>query len=47
MDGVEMTLRIGDEAVTYKLAEVMKHSLDFDDSCFFYNITNELVLNHV
>jgi len=35
MDGGEMTLRIGEEKITYRLVEAMKHSLDFDDSCYF------------
>ena len=43
MDGGEMTLSIGDKKITYRLAEAMRHSLVFDDSCYFLHINDELV----
>jgi len=37
-----MTLRIGEEKITYRLAEAMKHSLVFDDSCYFLDVNDEI-----
>ena len=47
MDGGEMTVRIGDENLTYRLIKEMRHSLDFDDTCYFLDITNSLIDDYV
>ncbi|XP_039141213.1 uncharacterized protein LOC120278491 [Dioscorea cayenensis subsp. rotundata] len=41
MDGGKMTLCIGEEKIIYRLAEAIKHSLDFDDIYYFLDVTNE------
>ena len=43
MEGGELTLRIGDDKLTYRLAEAMRHSLDFDDTLYFFDTTNDLI----
>jgi len=43
MEGGELTLRIGDDKLTYRLAEAMRHSLDFDDTLYFLDTTNDLI----
>ena len=40
MDGGEMTLRIGDEEITYCLTEAMRHSLNFNDICYSLDIND-------
>lgn len=44
MDGGEMTLHIGEEKITYYQAEAMKHSLGFDDTCYFLDVTDGLLM---
>ena len=41
-----MVLWVGDENITYRLFETMRHFLDFDDTCYFLDITDELVDNY-
>ena len=43
MDGGELTLRVGDDKLTYRLAEAMRHSLDFDDALYFISATDDLI----
>jgi len=43
MDGGELTLRVGDDKLTYRLAEAMQHSLNFDDTLYFLDTTDELI----
>lgn len=38
-----MTLRIGDEKITYRLAKAMKHSLHFDNIGYCLDVIDELV----
>lgn len=47
MDRGEMTLCIEEGKITYRLAEAMKHSLDFNDTCYFLDVTNEIADEHM
>ena len=33
-----MVLRVWEEKVVFKLQEAMRHSMDFDDSCYFVDL---------
>lgn len=39
-----MVLRVGEEKVMFKHQERMRHSMNFDDSCYFVKNTNECVI---
>ena len=43
MDGGELTLCVGDDKLTYRLAEAMRHSLDFDDTLYYLDTTDDLI----
>lgn len=43
MDGGKMTLRIGNENLTYRFAKAMRHFLDFNDTLYFINVIDDLV----
>jgi len=47
MDGGELTLKVGDEKLTYRLAKAMRHSLDFDDTLYYLDTTDELIDKYV
>ena len=47
MDRGDMTLWIGNEKLSYCLTEAMRNSLDFDDTCYFLDITYKLVDDYV
>lgn len=38
-----MPFRIGDEEVIFVLLDEMEHSLDFDDTCFYKDVTDSIV----
>ena len=40
----KMALRVGDEEVAFTLSDTMKHSSDYDDSCFCLDV-NDLIAN--
>jgi len=43
MDRGELTLRVGDDKLTYRLAEAMRHSFDFDDTLYYLDTTDDLI----
>jgi len=43
MEGGELTLRIGNDKLTYRLAEAMRPSLDFDGTLYFLDTTNDII----
>jgi len=47
VDGRELTLRVGDEKLTHRLAEAMRHSLYFDDTLYYLDTTDELIDEYV
>ena len=47
MDGGEITLRIGNEKLTNSLVEAMRHSFDYDDACYFHEVTDRLIDENV
>ena len=42
-----MTLQIRDEKHIYRLVEAMRNSIDFDDTCYFLDMTDELDAEYV
>lgn len=42
-----MPFRIGDEEVIFVLLDEMKHSLDFDDTCFYKDVNDSIVQDFV
>ncbi|XP_039126184.1 uncharacterized protein LOC120262175 [Dioscorea cayenensis subsp. rotundata] len=45
--GWKMTLRVGDEQVVFTLPEAMKHTLDYDDTLYFTDVTNVIIYDYV
>ena len=43
----KLVFRMGNEEVTFKLPNAMKHSLDFDDSCYYVNVIDDFVDDYV
>ena len=38
-----MVLRVGEEKVAFKLQETIRHSMDFNDSCYFVDLISDCV----
>jgi len=43
----QMTLRVGDEEVVFKLKDTMRHSMDFDDTCYSVDIIDDAISEFV
>jgi len=43
----QMTLRVGDEEVIFKLKDSMRHSLDFDDTCYSVDVIDDVVSDFI
>lgn len=39
----KQALRVGDEEVVFALLDSMKYSLDYDDSCFYVDVTDSII----
>lgn len=39
----KITIRVSDEEVVFALSDLMKHSIDFDASCFYLDLTDLIV----
>lgn len=42
-----MVLRIGEEEHVFKVKDSMRHSIDFNDACYFVDVVDDLVTDFV
>lgn len=42
-----MVLRVGDEEETFRLLKAMEHSVDYDHTCYFIDIIDVIIFEHI
>lgn len=42
-----MVLRVEEEEIVFKIKDSMRHFMDFNDTCYFVDVVNDLITNYV
>ena len=42
-----MVLRVGDDEVIFRLLETMRHSMGYDHTCYFIDVNDMIIFEHM
>lgn len=45
--GSRMVLRVGNEEVIFKLPDMMRYSIDFNDTCYYVDVIDDIIFYYV